>query len=167
MGRYEDMWAQQRAQRLAAAPGHPAPSPQDQPWPARMDPWHAFAAYPTQHLRPDTPLALAAPDATQAWARAQALAALDMVSFAKAVMPSPAEIQLVLKAAEAAARPESATAWGPQGGPAGFLPAAVLVQGIPPARRAQVFRGLMALVKWGLLRGPDAVAGVRQPWDSA
>lgn len=154
MGRYEDLWAQQRALRLAAAPGHPAPTPQDQPWPARMDPWHAFAAYPTQRLRPDTPLALAAPDAAQAWARAQALGALDMVSFAQAVMPSPTEIQQVLKAAEAATRPEAAAVWGPQGGPAGFLPAAVLVQGIAPARRAQVFRGLVALVKWGLLHGP-------------
>jgi starch synthase len=163
MSRYEILWAQQHAQRLAAAPGHPAPSPQDQPWPARMDPWHAFAAYPTQPLRPDTPLALAAPDAQQAWARAQVLGALNMVSFAQAVMPSPTEIQQVLRAAQAAARPESAAMWGPQGGPAGFLPAAVLVQGIAPARRAQVFRGLMALVKWGLLRGPGAVVPAHHP----
>jgi starch synthase len=163
MGAYEALWAQQAELRLAAAPKHPAPTPQDQPWPARMDPWHAFAAYPTQQLRADTPLALAAPDAEQAWARAQAWSALNMVSYAQPVMPTPAEIQQVLKAAEAAARPGSALVWGAQGGPAGFLPAAVLVQGIAPARRAQVFRGLMALVKWGLLRGPDAVQPAPHP----
>ncbi len=148
MGAYEDLWAQQGEWRRAAAPSQPAPSPQDQPWPARMDPWHAFAAYPTQQLRPDTPLALAAPDAHQAWARAQALLSLNMVSFAQPVMPGPAEIQQILKAAEAAG---------------GAAPAAALVQGVAPARRAQVFRGLMSLVKWGLLRVPDAVGVPRHP----
>ncbi len=158
IGQYEALWARQRERRLAAAPGLAgAPAPLDQPWPARMDPWHAFAAYPTQRLQPRTPLALAAPDAAQAWSRAQALLALNMVSYAQAVLPSAAEIQLVLHAAQAASRPESARLWGPQGGPQGFVPAAALVQGVAPARRAQVFRGLMALLKWGLLRGPEGV----------
>ncbi len=167
IGQYEALWARQTERRLAAAPGQAGePAPLAQPWPARMDPWHAFAAYPTRPLQPRTPLALVDADAAQAWSRAQALLALNMVNYAQAVLPTPAEIQLVLRAAQAASQPDAARLWGPQGGPQGFVPAAALVQGVAPARRAQVFRGLVALLKWGLLRGPEG-AGVALHADHA
>jgi len=72
---------------------------------------------------------------------------LRMVSFASAVSPTEAEIQQVLRAAEAA-------------GPQGWLPAAALVQGVAPARRGPVFRGLAMLLKWGVLQVDPAVCAV-------
>ncbi len=146
MGRYEALWAGQTERRLQAArPG--GPPALAHPWPARLDPWHGFGAYPSHALNPRTPLALALPDAAQAWARTQALAKLRMVSFASAVSPTEAEIQQVLRAAEAP-------------GPQGWLPAAALVQGVAPARRGPVFRGLAMLLKWGVLRVDPAVCAV-------
>ncbi len=140
MGRYEDLWAQQGTLRQQAVRDRRVPQ-LAHPWPARLDPWHGFGAYPTRQLAPDTPLALAHdwPDATQAWARLQALQALDMVGYARAVMPAAGEWQAVLQRA----------AQAPEGD---FVPAAALVQDLPPPRRALVFRALSTLLKWGVLR---------------
>jgi len=67
------------------------------------------------------------------------LLALDMVGYARAVMPAAGEWQAVLqRAAQAPAD--------------GFVPAAALVQDLPPPRRAPVFRALSTLLKWGVLR---------------
>lgn len=50
---YEALWAQLGELRKAQAP---ALKPLPHPWPARMDPFHAFAGYPTALLTPQTVL---------------------------------------------------------------------------------------------------------------
>ncbi len=105
------------------------------PWPARMDPFHAFASYPTQLLTPHTVLALVDTNADIAAKRVAAYQQLAMVNFAKVVLPTEAEVAAVLNSA----------ATGPK-------PAAELVQHIPDPRQAFVFRALVWLVKVGVLR---------------
>jgi hypothetical protein len=48
---YEALWAELDARRKKESP---SPSPLAHPWPARMDPFCAFAAYPTQTLTQQT-----------------------------------------------------------------------------------------------------------------
>lgn len=129
---YEALWAHLSEVRRAQAP---AIKPLSHPWPARMDPFHAFASYPTRTLTPQTVLALV--DASDAGALQPTLAyrQLAMVNFAKVVLPTEAEIRSVIQA----------VAVGPR-------PAGELVQGIAPERQAFVFRALAWLVKLGVLR---------------
>jgi starch synthase len=109
--------------------------PLPQPWPARMDPFHAFASYPTQTLTPQTVLALVDADSAIALARVGAYQKLAMVNFAKMVLPSEVEVQLVLNAAASGAKT-----------------ALELIQAIPDKRQASVFRALVWLLKLGLLK---------------
>jgi starch synthase len=132
MARYEALWAQQDELRRTQAASLPPPLPH--PWPARMDPFHAFAVYPTQALTPHTVLALAHPTLPAAQAHARACRALAMVDFARDVLPTEAETLAILEAA----------AGGPR-------PAAELVAGAAPARQAFLLRSLATLVKLGLL----------------
>ena len=140
--RYEALWAQLAEIRQAQA-GDLKPLPH--PWPARMDPFAAFAGYPTGVLTPQTILELADSDADAAVRRVAGYRSLAMVNFAKAVLPDEAEVQAVLDAAAG-----------------GTKPAAELVQGIAPERQALVFRALAWLAKLGVLkvaeRANDAAA---------
>ncbi|HZW13186.1 MAG TPA: glycosyltransferase family 4 protein [Noviherbaspirillum sp.] len=129
---YETLWGQLTEIRKAQAPSLKSLA---HPWPARMDPFHAFASYPTSALSPDTVLGLVDPDAEQAWSRVSAYAKLAMVNFAKVVLPSEAEVRAVLAAA----------ASGPK-------PAKELILAIPPERQAFVFRALVWLAKLGVLK---------------
>jgi glycosyltransferase involved in cell wall biosynthesis len=106
-----------------------------QPWPARMDPFHAFAKYPTQVLTQQTLLSLVDIDVQTAITRTVAYRKLAMVDFAKEVLPSLAEVQLVLEAAT----------FGPKA-------AVELIQAIPAQRQAFVFRSLAWLLKLGILK---------------
>lgn len=108
--------------------------PLPHPWPTRLDPFHAFASYPTQPLTEQTVLGLANADAETAVQRVGAYRPLAMVDFAKVILPSEAEIQAVL---QAAAEPTAAVA---------------LVATIPSQRQALVFRSLVWLVKMGVLK---------------
>lgn len=129
---YEALWRELAKIRTAQAKDlRPLPHP----WPARMDPFHAFAAYPTQTLTEQTVLALVDGDAQTALKRVLTYRQLAMIDFAKAVLPSDAEVQAVLQAA--AGEPK---------------PAAALVAGIEPQRQAFVFRSLAWLVKLGVLK---------------
>lgn len=128
---YEALWAQLGEIRAAQGAGV---KPLAHPWPARLDPFHAFASYPTQTLTPETSLALATGDLGQALTRVRAWRALAMVDFAKAILPAPEEVEAVLTAAASGARP-----------------ALELVHGIAAARRPFVFRSLAWLVKLGVL----------------
>ena len=129
---YEALWAQQTALRQAQAPNLKTPP---HAWPARLDPFHGFANYPTHTLAPQTVLMLADADVGTALKRAQAYRQLAMVDFAKVILPSAAEVEAVLQVAAA----------GPQ-------PAIALVNSIPAQRQAAVFRGLVWLMKLGILR---------------
>jgi glycosyltransferase involved in cell wall biosynthesis len=130
--RYEALWAELAGIRKAQAPGLKR---LPHPWPARMDPFHSFASYPTTTLTPQTVLGLVDADAATAIARVTRFQDLVMVNFAKPALPTEAELRAVLNAAET----------GPQ-------PAAELVRTIPGHRRAFVARALAWLVKLGILK---------------
>lgn len=78
-------------------------------WPARMDPFHAFAAYPAHILTNRTMLSLAKPYSTDAggdtgdWDKAARQLSADrapaMIGFAKSNLPSAKEVKAVLRAA--------------------------------------------------------------------
>ena len=129
---YEALWAQLAELRQDQAP---ALKPPPQPWPARMDPFHAFASYPTKTMTPQTALALVDADTATAFARVGAYQQLAMVNFAKVVLPSEAEVQLVLNAASSGAKT-----------------ALELIEAIPAERQTFVFRSLVWLVKLGILK---------------
>ncbi|MDP1654056.1 MAG: hypothetical protein Q8L56_15160 [Rhodocyclaceae bacterium] len=88
----------------------------------------------TQVLTPQTVLGRVDADVRQAIECAGAYRQLAMVDFAKAVLPSEAEVAAVLAAA---AQPK---------------PAAELIASMPTERQAFVFRALAWLVKLGVLR---------------
>lgn len=132
IAQYEALWAQLNALRQAPASASPSRAPA---WPARMDPFQAFASYPTRTLQADTRLSLVDADASTAMARVSAYKALAMVNFAKLVLPGDADILAVLQAAQA----------GPQ-------TAAQLVSGVAAERQAVVFRSLAWLLKMHVLK---------------
>lgn len=129
---YETLWAQlDELRRTQSKDLKPLP----QPWPARMDPFHAFAAYPTFTLSAETTLGLVDDDLQTAVQRAQAYRKLAMVDFARFVLPADGELEALL----------SAAASGPS-------PAASLVAALPKERQPFAFRSLAWLVKMGVLR---------------
>jgi alpha-maltose-1-phosphate synthase len=126
---YEALWAQLSEIRLAQGQNLP---PLAHPWPARMDPFHAFAGYPTHTLSPETLLVRVDKDVEVALVKVAAMRALAMVDFAKLVLPTEEEVRLVLSAAEATA--------------------AERVAAISEERRPYVLRALAWLMKLGVLR---------------
>jgi len=131
IGQYEALWASLSELRTAQAKDL---KPLTHPWPARMDPFHAFASYPTQSLTPQTVLGLVDADLNTAVGRALAYRQLAMVDFAKNILPTEAEVRAVLVAAQSPAA------------------ASGLLQGIAQARQPFVFRALAWLVKLGVLK---------------
>ncbi len=132
IGQYEALWAQLGELRRAPAKGA---VPLAYPWPARMDPFHAFAGYPTHLLSPQTRFTLVDGDVSVALERINAYRQLAMVNFVSSVLPTGSEVQSVLTLA----------ATGPR-------PAAELVAGVPPARQGALLRALVWLEKMGVLR---------------
>jgi alpha-maltose-1-phosphate synthase len=130
--RYEALWVHLGELRKAQGP---ALKPLTHPWPARMDPFHAFAGYPTSILAPETVLELVDPDADQAMERVGACLKLAMVNFASTVLPGEAEVRRALQAAGDGPRP-----------------AAELVQDIAVELRPFAFRTLVWLLKLGVLQ---------------
>jgi hypothetical protein len=127
---YEALWQELGEMRRHAAP---VPVAGALAWPARMDPFAAFAAYPTATLGPETLLALAADDPGELKSRIESFGKLAMVSYASLTMMSPEEIDAVLNSASQ-----------------GVRPARELLQDIQPPRRAHVLRGLAMLAKLGI-----------------
>ena len=130
--KYEALWAQLAEIRNAQGKNL---KPLAHPCPARMDPFHAFAAYPTQTLTEQTVLGLVDSNAETALQRTLAYRQLAMVDFAKVILPGEDEIRAVLTTA----------ANGPKA-------AGELVASISTERQAFVFRSLVWLVKLGVLK---------------
>jgi glycosyltransferase involved in cell wall biosynthesis len=130
IGHYEALWAHLNETRLAQSKDL---KPLAQPWPARMDPFHAFASYPTQSLTPKTKLVLVDPAIETCIARTLVYRQLAMVNFAKFVLPTEADICSVLRCKGAV----NAIDW---------------VKDIPEARRPFVFRSLAWLLKLGVMK---------------
>lgn len=130
--RYEALWDELGELRQAQAGDLKSLT---HPWPARMDPFHAFASYPTRALSTDTVLSLADGDVVTAARRLTQYRQLAMVDFAKSVIPSEEEcLDLLTKLAD------------------GPLPAGILVQALPAGRQPFVFRALSWLLKLGVLK---------------
>jgi glycosyltransferase involved in cell wall biosynthesis len=129
IAQYEALWAQLSEIRLAQAQTLTAVT---HPWPARMDPFHAFASYPTQILSPETVLHRVDADVESAMNRVADYQGLAMVNYAKLVIPTEEEIRLALAAAEATAAERVAL--------------------IAEVRRPYVLRALAWLMKLGVLR---------------
>ncbi|MDP6415408.1 MAG: glycosyltransferase family 4 protein [Gammaproteobacteria bacterium] len=132
IARYETLWAQLDQSRLAQASDVKSLA---HPWPARMDPFYGFSAYPTHSLNQETRLTLAIAGKDEAIERVNAYNELAMVNFAKFVLPTEEEIVTVIEAAEA----DGASA-------------IELVATIPEERQAVVMRSLSWLVKLGVFK---------------
>jgi glycosyltransferase involved in cell wall biosynthesis len=131
IGQYEALWAHLRD--IRAKEGKDI-KPLAHPWPARMDPFHAFASYPSQALTPQTVLALVDANVELALQRTLQYRQLAMIDFAKLILPSEDEIKAVLSAGT---NQQSAEQW---------------VQGVPTERRLYVLRLLAWLLKLGVLK---------------
>ena len=129
---YEALWAQLTEIRTAQAKDL---KPLAHPWPARMDPFYAFSAYPTRMLTEQTLLELVDANTQAAAKIASAYKQLAMVEFAKFVLPTDNELQSVLRLAGHDPKP-----------------AIILVSEIDEKRRPYVFRSLAWLVKLGVLQ---------------
>ena len=130
--RYEALWEQLNHIRQAQATGLKALA---HPWPARMDPFHTFSAYPTHSLSGQTCLELATANKEDALARVASYKELAMVNYAEFVLPTEEEILAVIEAIEP-----------------GVVTVLDLVAAIPEKRQTMVMRALSWLVKLGVLR---------------
>ncbi|MBT4129330.1 MAG: hypothetical protein HOE44_01250, partial [Candidatus Marinimicrobia bacterium] len=128
---YETLWQQLDELRGQA----PETAPLPQPWPARMDPFHGFANYPTTLLNAETPIKRVDAELAVALARAQQYRQLAMVDFAKLVLPSDEELKTIL----------SNTTTTP-------IPALELVKDFAQERQPHLLRSLSWLVKLGILQ---------------
>jgi len=141
IAQYESLWAEQASLRIAAqetskpVDASPLSNVSSAAWPARLDPFYAFETYATHRLSEDTLLALVHTDAQQAIKAASAYRKLNMVNFAKQVLPSPEEVAQVLMNASL-----------------GSQSAKSLLDNIPQDRKFTVFRSLAWLLKMGLLK---------------
>ena len=126
--RYQQLWATLAEQRHAA--GEPKPAT----WPARLDPFQAFRGYPSLCLHPDHMLALVDAEVAVSKQRLHAYWQLSMVEHATPILPSEAELSMLLD--QLAEQPRSARQ---------------LVSQFPVIRQKLIFRSLLWLYKLNLL----------------
>lgn len=131
--RYEQLW--QQLQELRSEHG-PSSKDRNRHWPARMDPFTAFAGYATTVLTPHILLARVDKTLEESLSRLSGYRNLAMVNFADGIVPTTGEVETLLAAL--ADRPL----------PAGQIIAAVGAEN----RRAIAYRGLIWLVKLHILR---------------
>lgn len=109
--------------------------PLTQPWPARLDPFSSFAAYPSQSISPSTLFALVDETPQVALNRFDAYLQLTMVNFAKQVIPTRDEVEVIIHSLGQ-----------------GVQAAEVLIQPFSDQRKAFVFRALGWLTKIGVIK---------------
>lgn len=133
IGQYEQLWAEQDARRNTAPP--PQNTAAHARWPARLDPFDAFAHYATRALAGTDELELAGDSLDAAQAQARAWRALSMVNFANRVVPEPVLVDRVLQ--QLASGPARVQA---------------LLSAAAPEQHALLCRGLVWMLKMGLVR---------------
>ncbi len=126
---YETLWQGLADIRKAAAPMAPSP------WPARQDPFQIFASYPTTALGPDSLFQCQATNFEDLKQRLRTCLNLAMVSYARGIMPSEADLCAMLEQALNK-----------------IMPAQALVSVLPAERQALGLRGLAWMVKLGFLQ---------------
>ena len=129
---YEELWEELAAVRQRDSENV---SRLPNPWPARLDPFYSFAGYPTFTLTKKSRLSLAQPNKDVAIHAIKKYFALDMVNFARLIVPSDDELHLVLKNASSKVQT-----------------AEELVAEIPQERQPYVIRALGWLLKLGILK---------------
>ena len=129
--RYEALWAEQNARRIAAQAGPPPYAPAEDPW--RLDPFRMFANYPTRSpgalTRYSLPPGMMRDDLKQRLNQS-------LVTHSRQHLPNPAEIDalfLALSGREPATADE-------------------LLAGFPARRRLFIERALLWLAKYGIVR---------------
>ncbi|MCW0181597.1 MAG: hypothetical protein OJI70_07470, partial [Zavarzinia sp.] len=128
--RYEALWAEQDAIRLAHPVGR-NPSP----WPARLDPFHAFEGYASRTLDAESRFVLTDADLASAIARLGDYLGLGIVKYTLAVSLPKAGLEAILTAVAAAPRTTGQIAARFPSGAAGL-----------------VIRSVVFLLKLGLIR---------------
>ena len=104
-------------------------------WPARQDPFQIFASYPTTALGPDSLFQCQTTNFDDLKQRLRNCLNLAMVSYARGIMPSEADLCAMLEQAFNK-----------------VVPAQTLVAALPTERQALGLRGLAWMVKLGLLQ---------------
>ncbi len=132
---YLELWEQLRITRQEQAV-YTTPLPH--PWPTHLDPFHAFATYPTRPLMPQTLLALAQNNSNATIMQLRQYLKLSMVNMALPILPQEEELITVIRAAR------------------GICCASELIENIPVHRQPIVFRSLSWLVKLGIFKRMDA-----------
>ena len=139
IAQYEGLWTQQHElRRQAQLDNESKKRTIANVWPARIDPFFSFQSYPSSVVQENTLLCLVDASKELAIQRAKQYLSLDMVSYAKLVLPNLQEIEGVLNQA-----PENTTV---------LQPAQDWVKTISEERKALVFRGLSWLIKMGILK---------------
>ena len=134
IGQYEALWQEQKKIRTEALQtAHVAQS--QFAWPERLDPFFAFASYPTQTLSAQTNVCLTDVSAKVAIERVHNYKQMAMVSYAHFIMPFNAEIEQLLLRLET--QPQTAE---------------MLVENFEAARKPLLMRSLVWLLKLGILR---------------
>lgn len=134
IGQYEALWQEQTQMRMAALQtAHVVQS--QSAWPERLDPFFAFASYPTQTLNAHTNFCLTDVSAKVAIDRVHAYKQMAMVSYAQFIMPSNEEIEQLLLRLETQAQT-----------------AEMLVENFEASRTPLLMRSLVWLLKLGILR---------------
>ena len=126
--RYQQLWATQAERRHAAGEAKPAT------WPARLDPFQAFRAYPSTVLHPDHVLRLVDRDVEQSKQRLQHYRQLAMVEVAIPILPTEAELEDLLTSLADA--PLTARQW---------------ISRFPATRQKLLFRSIVWLYKLNLV----------------
>ena len=130
IGQYQALWAELAQRRVAAAP---VASPRDSATvrPARPDPFHIFAGYPSRRLG-EAALVTLVPGGGD---RLRLLRLSPMIAFAEPVLPTPEETDQLLTLLE----PSPATV-------------ETLLATFPLFRRGVAMRGLVWMAKFGIVR---------------
>ena len=89
---YENLWSELKSRRDAEAEGSHLPHPCS----SRLDPFYAFASYPTKKIRPQSLLCLSDKDSDVAIRRFRKLIQLKMVSYVKDRMASQQQLESLL-----------------------------------------------------------------------
>ena len=91
--KYEELWFQLNEIRSKTAAEI---KPMKYPWPARMDPFHAFKSYPTKTISNETKVEKIDQEIEIAINKALMMRNSKMLNFAQYVLPSEEEIKLIL-----------------------------------------------------------------------
>jgi len=135
---YESLWAEQGRLRLEAQKITSSEKTLIHPletWPARMDPFYAFANYPTHTLSESSLLVPVENQLEKSIEKVRLLKSLAMVHFAKVVLPTDEDILKVLHLTAN-----------------GALTAHSIVEQFDASRRGNAFRSLVWLLKIGILK---------------